>query len=57
MDTDKFPKLEIMPIVDRVVDTALWVGRLLTRQFQHEVPSEHFSAEIPERPKFPHERL
>ena len=38
METDKFPKIEIMPIVDRVVSAALWVGRLVTKH--HYDPSE-----------------
>lgn len=40
----EFPDIEIMPVVDRVVDAALWVGRLFTKQVVHEPLeiSDHF---------------
>lgn len=43
---DSFPKIEIMPVVDRMVDVGLWVGRLLTKHIQHLTPSEHFSKPV-----------
>lgn len=41
---DKFPKVEVLPLVDRVVSAGLWVGRLLTQHVQHLTPSEHFTS-------------
>lgn len=37
---DNFPKIELMPVVDRIVDAGLWVGRLLTRQVAHDPTSQ-----------------
>lgn len=42
---EKFPpKIEVLPLMDRVVSAGLWVGRLFTKQVVHEplVISEHF---------------
>lgn len=41
----KFPKIEILPIIDRVISAGLWVGRLLTRQVAHD-PTEHQPGQI-----------
>ena len=37
-----FPKIEIIPIVDKIVSVGLWVGKLITQHIQHEAPSDHF---------------
>jgi len=39
-----FPHIEILPIVDRVINVGLWVGRLFTKQFSHNPPThgDHF---------------
>lgn len=37
-------KLEIIPfgeVLDKVVSTGLWLGRLITQRFQNPTPSEH----------------
>lgn len=40
----KFPKIDVLPLVDRVISAGLWVGRLVTRRFGHNPPShgDHF---------------
>lgn len=32
MEAEKFPHIEVMPVVDRVVSAGLWIGRLFTKR-------------------------
>ena len=42
MDPERLPHIDLLPIVDKFISAALWVGRLLTRQVAHD-PTDQFS--------------
>lgn len=48
----KFPRIDVLPLVDRVVSAGLWVGRLFTKQVLHEPTpiSDHFQEPLFDSP-------